>query len=396
MKYDIFISYSRKDSAIVNRFKNELSAAGYKIWMDIDGIESGDEFKRKIVAAIRESNVFVFFSSVASNESEWTVKEVNYAIKRKIHIIPVKLDEAEYNESVDFDLCAVDFVDCMSPKGFHKAVDKLLRSLRSKIAPCADNGIPVADVVQEEKVPEQIPVPKTASEGSCKQEPLVNSAGSVSSKSKLIYFAPLLLILIVGAGIWMFGKNGDSASRENAAYPQPSLLPQQENHAEGVLDSGKAVAESGDALYSKGDSAYSCGNLEEAVRWYRMAAEQGHAKAQFSLGCCYENGEGVPQSAETAVEWWRKAAEQGDLESQFDLGVCYVRGEGVPQSFEEAAKWWHKVAEQGHAEAQYNLGWCYYYGNGVPQSADEAVKWWRKAAELGDADAIDALEKLGV
>jgi uncharacterized protein len=29
----------------------------------------------------------------------------------------------------------------------------------------------------------------------------------------------------------------------------------------------------------------------EAVKWFRKAAEQGHAKAQFNLGAMYDNGQ---------------------------------------------------------------------------------------------------------
>ena len=135
MKYDVFISYSRKDSAIVKRFADELGKAGYTYWMDVDGVESGDEFKKKIAAAIRESRVFLYFSSASSNESEWTVKELNYAIKNQSYIIPIKLDGANYNESVDFDLCGVNFIQCLTPEGFKGAVDILLRSVRNRIPP---------------------------------------------------------------------------------------------------------------------------------------------------------------------------------------------------------------------------------------------------------------------
>lgn len=133
MKYDFFISYSRKDSAIVNEFSRHITDAGYSVWMDVDGIESGDEFKRKIASAIRDSKAFLFFSSAASNKSEWIVKEVNYAITKKKHIIPIKLDDADYNESVDFDLCAVDFIQCADTCDIKDAVGKLLRSLKSRI-----------------------------------------------------------------------------------------------------------------------------------------------------------------------------------------------------------------------------------------------------------------------
>ena len=38
--------------------------------------------------------------------------------------------------------------------------------------------------------------------------------------------------------------------------------------------------------------------------WYRLAAEQGHAAAQFSLGNMYDEGEGVPEDAAEAVRWY--------------------------------------------------------------------------------------------
>ncbi len=42
MKYDVFISYSRKDKKIVSKFITTLKNRGYRLWMDVDGIESGD------------------------------------------------------------------------------------------------------------------------------------------------------------------------------------------------------------------------------------------------------------------------------------------------------------------------------------------------------------------
>ncbi len=47
----------------------------------------------------------------------------------------------------------------------------------------------------------------------------------------------------------------------------------------------------------------------EAVRWYRLAAEQGLALAQYSLGVRYASGQGVPQDHAEAVRWFRLALE---------------------------------------------------------------------------------------
>ena len=61
----------------------------------------------------------------------------------------------------------------------------------------------------------------------------------------------------------------------------------------------------------------------EAVRWYRLAAEQGDARAQKSLGGMYANGDGVPEDAAEAIAWYRRAAEQGDATAQFGLWLMY-------------------------------------------------------------------------
>jgi TPR repeat protein len=44
-----------------------------------------------------------------------------------------------------------------------------------------------------------------------------------------------------------------------------------------------------------------------AVVWFRRAADQGHANAQYNLGCAYYTGHGVPVDHDAGVEWWSKA-----------------------------------------------------------------------------------------
>ncbi len=51
---------------------------------------------------------------------------------------------------------------------------------------------------------------------------------------------------------------------------------------------------------------------EAAVKWYKQAAEQGHASAQFNLGEMYFKGQGVTQDYTRAYMWWEIAASQGD------------------------------------------------------------------------------------
>ena len=69
---------------------------------------------------------------------------------------------------------------------------------------------------------------------------------------------------------------------------------------------------------------------EEEIADLRARAEQGDATAQLVLGLMYADGRGVlPDDAE-AVRWYRLAAEQGIVDAQYILGVAAFRLKNGP------------------------------------------------------------------
>jgi TPR repeat protein len=76
-------------------------------------------------------------------------------------------------------------------------------------------------------------------------------------------------------------------------------------------------------------------NFEEAVKWYRLSAEQECAPAQCNLGLCYETGRGVPKNVREAVRWFCRAARAGDKTAQHNLGVYYASLEAAEQATAE-------------------------------------------------------------
>lgn len=130
-----------------------------------------------------------------------------------------------------------------------------------------------------------------------------------------------------------------------------------------------------------------------ALKYLRMAAENGVARAQNNLGNRYYYGNGLPQDYEEAVLWYLKAVAQNLPAAQNNLGEYYFYGQGVPQDYTKAAEWYAKAAEQGYADAQYNLGVCYDNGHGVPKNPAKAVEWYKKAAEQ---DNVAAKFELGI
>ena len=127
--YDLFISYSRRDKRQVMKIVNLLKDKGYSIWIDESGIETGEQFKKVIVSAIEECKVLVFFSSKHSNVSPWTAKEIGVANSKGKPILPVKLDETEYNKEVLFDLVNLDYCDLTRRTQRNEQIESLLKSL---------------------------------------------------------------------------------------------------------------------------------------------------------------------------------------------------------------------------------------------------------------------------
>lgn len=114
-KYDLFFCYSRHDASIVRQAYQFLTNAGYRCWIDMDGIAngiaSGGEVSNIIVDAIQQSKCLLFFSSVNSNNSEWASAEVAYATRNKIKILPIRLDDTRYSDKIIFDLVNLDYFD---------------------------------------------------------------------------------------------------------------------------------------------------------------------------------------------------------------------------------------------------------------------------------------------
>jgi TPR repeat protein len=134
-----------------------------------------------------------------------------------------------------------------------------------------------------------------------------------------------------------------------------------------------------------------CQDVERAAHWFQVAADQGHAGAQYKLGTCCERGVGVPKSEHAAVSWYQQAAIQGYADAQCALGLCHQLGKGTPVDMSSAVAWFYKAAKAGVAEAPFRLALCYAEGKGVGKDSAMAGRWMRHAAALGHTSALEVL-----
>lgn len=205
--------------------------------------------------------------------------------------------------------------------------------------------------------------------------------------------------------------------------------------------------------------------LEEAIHFYNKEEYDkafsmfqtlaNQSVAQYYLGLCYYEGQGIAQDFFEAEKWFKKSANQGyDLalnkleklnyimppgvsvfslylneltpfdkylqayrlynnykyteafsafkklaesgldDAQCQLGECYSLGHGVKKNDKNAAYWYQKAAQGGNVTAQYKLAYCYEYGIGVDGDYTQAIEWYQKAADKKHKEAKKALRKL--
>ena len=129
----------------------------------------------------------------------------------------------------------------------------------------------------------------------------------------------------------------------------------------------------------------------------QKAASEGDPWAQLNLGAAYDNGfAGASKDPVQAVKWYRLSAKQGLAKAQFNLAHCLGTGYGAEQNLIESRQWMGLAAEQGMADAQYLLGVMLADGLGGAVDREMAKQWLRKAAAGGNADAKAHLKSLNL
>ncbi|HIE49080.1 MAG TPA: tetratricopeptide repeat protein, partial [Gammaproteobacteria bacterium] len=106
------------------------------------------------------------------------------------------------------------------------------------------------------------------------------------------------------------------------------------------------------------------GRYEQAFKWYKLAADQGLATAQFNLAVMFEYGQGINIDYKKALEWYTQAANNNYKRAAFRLGETYQLGTplvsgGFIEDNKNAIYWFKKAKSLGSIKAIVRLGAIY-------------------------------------
>jgi TPR repeat protein len=132
-------------------------------------------------------------------------------------------------------------------------------------------------------------------------------------------------------------------------------------------------------------------DIQQAVHWFTLGAEGGHADCMRELAKLYRYGVLVPKDSAKALSYMRQAIRGGNESAGVMLAWCYLIGDGVEQDFARAYQLFLRAARNGDGEACYWVGICHHMGYGVPVDNTAAYQWYGVGAWHGCLNCMTAL-----
>jgi WD40 repeat protein len=129
----IFISYSRKDKAFVQKLHKALAGMGVDAWVDWEGIELASDWMETITHAIQGTDAFVFIISPDSLKSKVCTDELELGIKLNKKLIPVLYREPTKTSKMHEKIAATNWVYLREQDDFEGTIPRLIQSINTDL-----------------------------------------------------------------------------------------------------------------------------------------------------------------------------------------------------------------------------------------------------------------------
>ena len=125
----VFLSYSRSDASTVEQLAQLLAAAGHDAWIDTTGTVGGQDWTEQIMAAIRASRAVVLIISRESMTSQAVRREVQFADRLGVPIIPLLVEPVELPDWYRFHFELLHRIDARDHAELSRAVREIVAAL---------------------------------------------------------------------------------------------------------------------------------------------------------------------------------------------------------------------------------------------------------------------------
>lgn len=397
MNDGIFVSYSHRDGKTVEKIVSILKDNTHKeVWFD-HNLRGGENYFSVIANQIIENQYFVFFVSENSVESDWCVRELEFAASEKRTIIAIWLDNIEISPRIKLVIQNTHYINWYSTTDelFWQAVSLAFSS--SAVSNSAANSDRSYDEVVPEmqkyflsrqdlkKIYSLLRAEDTGKYSVCFIPENANLLGIAYELGISVEPDPKKAALYYKAS--KYSGNFDGQYLYAAIKRQAE--PENQEYLSEMLDAAEkgsvlALTHMGDCYY-EGKAGLSA-DISKAYRYFERAARANGVLAMYYTAYGYRHGECLPKDLELAYMYTLKAKENGLPRAYRLLAFMYEEGQYVGKDLQKAQELFDEAINRGDY-----LSYCFkgaLYGE--MNRPDKKVELYKKAAELAEEGKIES------
>lgn len=395
MQDGIFVSYSHKDSKVVEQIVDVLrETSGMEVWFDYK-LRGGDNYFSVIANQIIKNKYFVFIVSNNSIESDWCLRELEFAASEKRYIIAIWLDNIDIAPRIKLVIQNTHYINWYSTteKIFSQSVAVAFKDVSNSIAQI-DEIREVDDISSKQQK-------YHLSRDELKQ--LSDLLRAEENEHYSVCFEPVnanLLGIAYELGITvdidinkalLYYKASKYSGNLDGLYLYSSLMLQSNPECNEYLQDMLSAAEGGSVLaltgvgnfYYEGQHGLPI-DKEKAYEYYEIAAKLNGAAAMYYTAFGYKNGECLPKDIELAYMYALKAKEKGFPRAYRLLAIMYESGNFVRKDLKKAIELYDYAIKGGDY-----LSYCYQgFVYGELGNTDKKVELYKRAVELAENGRI--------
>ena len=414
-KYDVFISYSRKDSVVADKICSAFDQVGITYFIDRKGMGGTANYVTKIANEIDNSKMMLLLASANSYTSKYVAIELHYAFNHDVVVLPYALDDIPTPKDFEILLIHANWhylkINPIFPNLLTSIAELIGKQIISKLNLLtldAEQNIMSKDQAEQERLRKEKELQEKIAQAEAAKKELEEKARIAEEKARK-------------------AEEERRVAEEKArkAEEDRHLVEEEKLHAKETADPAKYTIEEYERFrqikneHAKTESSgldifttifiriYTVVRLGliVAVCWSPFALYGRFASNKFAeKGHAYFYGTNeVQQDFAEAVKKYKHAVKGSKFtnpnygQASYNLALCYEEGLGIEANNEEAFNRYLKSARRHYIPAMYRVAYCYANGElDVKKDSVKAIKWYKKASAENLEFSRDELKKTAI
>ena len=150
MDYDVFISYSSKDGEAASQVCKALEEKDIKCWIAPRDVLPGADYGKSIIDAMNGCQILLLIFSSNSGSSPQVLREVERAVSKGLHIIPLRIEEIVPTGNMEYFISTTHWLDAF-PFSLEQHLDHITSSIEGTLINLIKECTPTEDTVVIDK-----------------------------------------------------------------------------------------------------------------------------------------------------------------------------------------------------------------------------------------------------